>query len=202
VAQGRRDRRKGPRTPRVEPRRWAVEREPTRKQEARESGYGSSRRESSEGRLQGRERHERRPRSVGAPRRTTGSARGSCVPRARPKPSRGARTLRTALVGVWRPPPYLLLPQGGGGPNGAPGVKVLAGARTPREANPELGTARGEGVSRRRETGARAAETRFGSEGDANSRRGPSVTSVAGVKQIEEDPEAGRDGEGGRAASQ
>jgi hypothetical protein len=45
-----------------------VEREPAWKQEARESGYGSSRRESSEGRLQGRERHETRPRSVGAPR--------------------------------------------------------------------------------------------------------------------------------------
>jgi len=45
-----------------------VEREPAWKQEARESGYGSSRRESSEGRLQGRERREIKPRSVGAPR--------------------------------------------------------------------------------------------------------------------------------------
>jgi len=45
-----------------------VEREPARKHTARESGYGSSGRESSEGRLQGRERHETRPRSVGAPR--------------------------------------------------------------------------------------------------------------------------------------
>jgi hypothetical protein len=52
VASGRRDRRKGPRTPRTVPRRWAVEREPARKQVARESGYGSSRRESSVGRLQ------------------------------------------------------------------------------------------------------------------------------------------------------
>jgi hypothetical protein len=42
-----------------------VEREPARKQEARESGYGSSGRESSVGKFQGRERHERRPRSVG-----------------------------------------------------------------------------------------------------------------------------------------
>ena len=175
-----------------------VEREPARKQEARESGYGSSRRESSEGRLQGRERHETRPRSVGAPRRTTGSERGSCVPRARPEPSRGARTLRTAPVGAWRPPPYLLRPQGWGGPNGAPGVEVLAGARTPREANPELGQARGEGASHRRETGARAAETRFGSEGDANSRRGTSGTSVLGVKSDEENPEAARTARGAR----
>jgi len=45
----------------------AVEREPAGKQEARESGYGSSRGESSEGtELQGRERHGRRPRSLGA----------------------------------------------------------------------------------------------------------------------------------------
>jgi len=43
----------------------AVEREPARKQKARESGYGSSGRESSVGKFQGRERHERRPRSVG-----------------------------------------------------------------------------------------------------------------------------------------
>jgi hypothetical protein len=47
---------------------------------ARESGYGSSRGESSEGRLQGRERHGTRPRSAGAPRKTTGSARGSHDP--------------------------------------------------------------------------------------------------------------------------
>jgi hypothetical protein len=58
-----------------------VEREPARKQEARESGYGSSRRESSEGRLQGRERGETNPRSVGAPRRTAdsqGFVRAAC----------------------------------------------------------------------------------------------------------------------------
>jgi len=40
------------------------------------------------------------------PRRTAGSARDPCVPRARkPEPSRGARTLRTAPAGVWRPSP-------------------------------------------------------------------------------------------------
>jgi len=87
------------------PRRWAVEREPARKHEARESGYGSSGRESSEGRLQGRERHETRPRSVGASRQTTDSGRSLHAPRAQPEPSRGARTLRTAPVGAWRPPP-------------------------------------------------------------------------------------------------
>jgi hypothetical protein len=82
-------------------RRQSVD-ELTRKQVARESGYGSSGRESSAGTFQGRERHGIRPRSVGAPRRTAGSARIACVPRVRPEPSRGARTLRTAPTGVWR----------------------------------------------------------------------------------------------------
>jgi len=45
--------------------------------QACESGYGSSRGESSEGRLQGRERHGTRPRSVGASRKTACSARGA-----------------------------------------------------------------------------------------------------------------------------
>jgi hypothetical protein len=103
--QGSARRGKRPRNLRTRSRRWAVKREPTGKQEARESGYGSSRRESSEGRLQGRERHGTRPRSVGASRRTAGSARGSCVPRTQPEPSRGARTLRTAPVGIWRSSP-------------------------------------------------------------------------------------------------
>jgi len=73
---------------------------------AREIGHGSPEEESSEGKLHGRERHETRPRSVGASRRAAGSARGPCVPRTRPKPSRGARSLRTALAGSWRPPPH------------------------------------------------------------------------------------------------
>jgi len=55
----------------------AVEREPTRKQEARESGYGSSRGESSGGHFQGRERHGTRPRSFGASRKTACLARGA-----------------------------------------------------------------------------------------------------------------------------
>jgi len=96
---------KGATNPSGRSRRWAVEREPARKHQARESGYGSSGRESSEGRLQGRERHETRPRSVGASRQTTGSGRIPHEPRAQPEPSRGARTLRTAPVGAWRPPP-------------------------------------------------------------------------------------------------
>jgi len=53
-----------------------VEREPARKQVARESGYGSPGRESSGGKLQGRERHERRPRSVGG----HGKRRGVAAP--------------------------------------------------------------------------------------------------------------------------
>jgi hypothetical protein len=121
------------------PRRWAVEREPARKHEACESRYGSSRRESSVGRLQGRERHETRPQSVGASRRTAGSARGSCVPRARPEPSRGARTLRTALVGVWRPSPFLLRLHGRGGWNGAPDVDSAHGSKNSTRGDPELG---------------------------------------------------------------
>jgi len=43
----------------------AVERETRKEESARESGYGSPGRESSGGTFQGRERHERRPRSVG-----------------------------------------------------------------------------------------------------------------------------------------
>jgi hypothetical protein len=104
-ARGRHERGKGSRTPRTAPHRW-VGRARTRKEAtARENGYGSSGGEGSVGRLQGREWHEIKPRSVGAPRRAAGSARGSCVPRARPEPSRGARTLRTAPVGAWRPSP-------------------------------------------------------------------------------------------------
>jgi len=45
--------------------------------QARESGYGSPRGESSEGHLQGRERHGTRPRSVGASRKTACPARGT-----------------------------------------------------------------------------------------------------------------------------
>jgi len=58
-----------------------VEREPARKQEARESGYGSSGRESSVGKFQGRERHERRPQSVGGHSKRRGlatSIRAAC----------------------------------------------------------------------------------------------------------------------------
>jgi len=82
-------------------RRRRSESEPARKHEARESEHGSPGRESSVGKFQGRERHGRRPRSVGASRRAASSARGSCVPRARPELSRGARTLRTAPAEVW-----------------------------------------------------------------------------------------------------
>jgi hypothetical protein len=59
----------------------AVEREPARKKKARESGYGSSGRESSAGKFQGRERHERRPRSVGGHSKRRGlaiSIRAAC----------------------------------------------------------------------------------------------------------------------------
>jgi len=114
-----------------------VEREPARKQEARESGYGSSRRESSEGRLQGRERHETRPRSVGASRRRR-IRKSSCVPCAWPEPSRGARTLRTAPVGAWRPPPTLLRSRDRGGATRGTRRRCARGSKNPREANPGL----------------------------------------------------------------
>jgi len=82
-------------------RRRLSKREPARKHEARESGYGSSGGESSVGKLQGRERHERRPRSTGG----HGERRGpKGLERAanQPKLSRGARTLRTAPTRAWQ----------------------------------------------------------------------------------------------------
>jgi hypothetical protein len=72
-------------------RRRRIEREPAREQAARESGYGFSGRESSGGQFQGRERHERRPRSVGVPRRTNGGLRKGLV--------RAASTARTVERG-------------------------------------------------------------------------------------------------------
>jgi len=82
-------------------RRRRSESEPTRKQVARESGYGSPGRESSGGALQGRERYGTRPRSVGGHGERRGPKdleRAACLP----EPSRGARTLRTAPTRVWR----------------------------------------------------------------------------------------------------
>jgi len=87
------------------PRRWAVEREPARKQRPERSGTAPREGKALKGDSSGRERHGTRPRSVGASRRTAGSARSPCVPRTWPEPSRGARTLRTAPVGVWQPSP-------------------------------------------------------------------------------------------------
>jgi len=114
----------------------AVEREPARKHEARESGYGSSGRESSGGTFQGRERHGTRPRSVGS----HGERRGpKGLERAAswPEPSRGARTLRTAPTGVWRPSSHTGDRKGARGGEGAPDVVVSVGTRTPREADPQ-----------------------------------------------------------------
>jgi len=113
-----------------------VERELARKQEARESGYGSPGRESSEGKLQGCERHERWPRSVGG----HGKRRGLATPTraaSQPEPSRGARTLRTAPTGVWRPSSRAVSRKGDHGGEGAPDVEAFEGARTPREADPQ-----------------------------------------------------------------
>jgi len=156
---------------------------------ARESGYGSSRRESSEGRLQGRERHGTRPRNVGAPRRTTCSVRGACVPRAQPEPSRGARTLRTAPVRAWRPSPSPARPRGLVGATRGTRRSAFEGARTPGEVIPSLRIVDG-CVSGHRDTEARAVETRSDSEWEANFRRGSPGTLVAGVDRDEKNPEA------------
>jgi len=65
-----------------------------------------------------------------------GSARDSCAPRAgkQPEPSRGARTLRTAPAGVWRPSPVETALGPGRRQQGAPDVVAFVGARTPGEA--------------------------------------------------------------------
>jgi len=72
------------------------------------------------------------------------------------------------------------------------------GSKNPkREASPGLGRPRRVAQAARRETGARAAETRSGSEGEANSRRGSPEALVAGVRSHEENPEVVPNGEGG-----
>jgi hypothetical protein len=79
--------------------------EPARKKRPARAGTAPREGKALKGGSRERERHERRPRSVGASRRTGGPRKGPCVPRTQPEPSRGARTLRTAPVGVWRPSP-------------------------------------------------------------------------------------------------
>jgi hypothetical protein len=113
----------------------AVEREPARKHVARESGYGSSGRESSGGTFQGRERHGTRPRSVG----DHGERRGpKGLERAasQPQPSRGARTLRTAPTGVWRPPSHTHDRKEARGGEGAPDVDRVRGNKNPTRGRP------------------------------------------------------------------
>jgi hypothetical protein len=81
-----------------------VDHEPARKQRPARAGTAPREGKALEGGSKERERNERRPRSVGASRRTGGPRKGPCVPRTQPEPSRGARTLRTAPAEVWRPP--------------------------------------------------------------------------------------------------
>jgi len=47
------------------------------------------------------------------------------------------------------------------------------------------------------DTEARVVETQHDSEGEANFKRGSSGTQVAGVRHVEENPEAVENGEGG-----
>lgn len=109
----------------------AVEREPAREHEARESGYGFPGRECSGGKLQGRERHERRPRSVGGHgerRDPKGLERAA----SQPEPSRGARTLRTAPVRVWRSsPPTSLRKEARGGKARGTRRRSVRGSKNP-----------------------------------------------------------------------
>jgi len=70
------------------------------------------------------------------------------------------------------------------------------GSKNPRRGNTELldvSVARAGGTK----TGARAAKTRFNSEGEGNSRRGSSRTLVLEVRSVAENPEAVSNGEGG-----
>jgi hypothetical protein len=108
----------------------------TRKgEEAWETGHGSSEGESSGGQLQGRERHETRPRSVGCLGKRWASQGVRARRDDRPEPSRGARTLRTAPTGVWQPPSARLA-RASLDDKGAPDVVAFVGAITSREADP------------------------------------------------------------------
>jgi hypothetical protein len=154
--------------------------ERTRKEAtARESGCGSPGRESSGGALQGRERHERRPRSVGG----HGERRGpKDLERAasQPEPSRGARTLRTAPTRVWRSSSHVVDREGDHGGEGAPDVVVFEGARTSREADPQgPGTVRllleGAGPAKGRAGGGRELTRLLGGSDPKREARGTHV---------------------------
>jgi hypothetical protein len=118
-------------------RRRRSESEPASEQVARESGYGSPGRESSGGALQGRERHETRPRSAGdhGERRDPKDLERAA---SQPEPSRGARTLRTAPTRVWRSSSLTDDRKEVREGEGAPRVVVSEGARTSREADPQV----------------------------------------------------------------
>jgi hypothetical protein len=90
-----------------------------------------------EGKLQGRERHERRPRSVGGHGERRGP-KGLERAASQPEPSRGARTLRTAPTRVWRSSSLTCDREEARDGEGAPGVVVSEGARTSREADPQV----------------------------------------------------------------
>jgi hypothetical protein len=151
--------------------------------------------QSSEGRLQERERHETRPPSVGASRPTACLARGTLRREVQPEPSRGARTLRTAPARGWRPSPT---------------------ASRLGEARREWGTRRRSvrGSKKPRRGGSRTRETlrplrRFGAEKESGRRSGGrtlkrSRTPREGLSELtlresarREKPQAGRNGEGG-----
>jgi hypothetical protein len=121
------------------PRRWAVEREPARKHEARESGYGSPGRESSAGSLQ----RARAARNKAAKRRGATAKdelrQGLETRRERGQNRRGGQEPRGRHR--WRPGdlhPLRHERKLATGRHGAPGVEVLEGARIPREAIPSL----------------------------------------------------------------
>lgn len=168
----------------------------TRKgEEAQETGHGSSEGESSGGQLQGRERHETRPRSVGG----LGKRRASQGVRARrddrPEPSRGARTLRTAPTGVWQPPSARLA-RASLVDKGAPDVVAFVGARTSREADPHRSRTWSAHAGR---GGERCGRASCGGtlQGEPNLKRGSRRNLFLRVGHVEENRAAVPNGEAG-----
>jgi len=163
---------------------------------ARESGYGSSGRESSVGRLQ----RARAAWNKAAKRRGTtangwlreglaraASAAGSVERGKNPEDGTGGDLAISTLS---------TRPRGRAGVTRGTRRCCAQGARTPGEAIPGSKGRRGR-ASGRDDTGARAVETQFSSEEEANSRRGSSGASALGVRLHGEDREAGKNGEAG-----
>jgi len=174
-----------------------AEREPARKQGPARAGTAPRKRESSEGRLQGRERHGTRPRSVGATRRAAGSARGSYVPWPQPEPSRGARTLRTAPARSWHSSHSADASRRGRGERGTRRCGVR-GSKKPRRGGSRVPGRFVVASAITKRDGARAAKKRQHSEEEPNSTREPSGTQSPGSRPAGKNPEAASTARGER----